>query len=79
MVCYCFLLLRVEGDTSAGEERLVHEAADGRHGQATVLDLLQLVLLADVRGLGGKPERVESEVSRLVPILVHVVHGHLAL
>lgn len=49
-----FFFLRVERNAAVEQKRLVHESADGRHGQAAVLDLLQLVLLAHGCGLGGE-------------------------
>lgn len=69
----------MERNASAEEERLVHEAADGRHCKAAVLELLQLVLLADLRRLGREFHRVETKVARFVAVLVHVLHGHLTL
>lgn len=71
--------LRVERDTAVEQQRLVDETTDGGHGQAAVLDLLQLVLLADRGRLGGELQRVESELSGHLSVLVHVVHRHLPL
>ena len=57
----------------------MHETADGRHREAAVLQLLQLVLLADLRRLGRESHRVETKVARFVAVLMHVLHGHLSL
>lgn len=72
-------VLRVERHSAVEEQRLVDQPADGGHSEAPVLDLLQLVPLAHLRRLRGQLQRVEPEVSRLVAVLVHVVHRHLAL
>lgn len=57
----------------------MHEAADSRHCEAAVLQLLQLVLLADLRRLGRESHRVETKIAWFVAVLMHVLHGHLAL
>ena len=46
-----------------GDELLVEDAAEGDHGEAAVLDLLELKHLELVR-VGAEAERVEAEVAR---------------
>lgn len=47
-------VLRVERHSAVEEKRLVDQSADGRHSQAPVLDLLQLVPLTHIRRLRGQ-------------------------
>mmetsp|Transcript_27856 Transcript_27856/g.75052 ORF Transcript_27856/g.75052 Transcript_27856/m.75052 type:complete len:219 (-) Transcript_27856:15-671(-) len=62
----------------ARDERLVQEAREAKHGEAAVLELLEL----EVGALGGvlpEFEGVKAEVARGAAICEHVIHGHLAV
>ncbi|CAN0259971.1 unnamed protein product, partial [Ectocarpus sp. 4 AP-2014] len=69
---------RVERDAPVEHGRLAHQHDHGDHGQAPVLDLLQLVLLELGRGLGGELQRVEPVISGLLAVVEHGGLDHLA-
>jgi len=65
----------------AGDPVVVDHAADGEHGEATVLELLQLPELQLLLGLSdGQPHGVKANVSgNAVGVLKHGLHGDVAL
>ena len=65
---------RLVDDSDLGGRLLDGEAEDGEHGEATVLDLLELHLLAVLGGEGVQAEGVETEVSG--GVAVGVLPGH---